>query len=521
MSRPETEPDLRLLLEDYGLRARQWLTRFASLPRSDQEPARRATNGAPARHLRLLIQEYSRHRDDWWRDFHEAAPSRAPALPSDDQPALRLLIEDYQPARGTPLALNEAPAEGLPNDRADSPPEEGEAAHHETEAAPEASETEAGLPGTAVPEDEPELVLEVHWDESLSLAGKRKPMALSLVVHAFLVASLLLQPTMLPLEQRPLDVEAPNFTLLSPPEDFLLELTQPEPNEGPVSVEFEGKDELPVPVMERPEEIVPAPPNPQPEPEEESAPAPAQAEQPEETDSEPPPEQRAPEPEPEPAPPLIAARSPFPGEFHPDRRLGRPSELPMPKRPSRSNQRPKLTLEEARTGSPGRAGPAQLGSLAFNARPGQIVQGAIGNLRSGRGSRQAVGDGYGTGGLGGYLPPSPGNAGSNLELLSDPMGVDFRPYLLQVLSTVRRNWFAVIPESARRGMNRGAVAIQLRIVPNGTIAKLVIANSSGIGSLDRAAVAGISASNPLPPLPTDFRGENISLQFVFRYNLKR
>lgn len=519
MSRPETEPDLRLLLDDYGSRARQWLTRFALLPRSDREPVTRSTNGAPARHLHLLIQDYSRHRDDWWRGFHEASPSPPPALPSADQPDLHLLIEDYQPARGTASPVIAAPVEGRPDGTAESPPEEVEAASHDTEAAPEASAMEDGAAETAVLEDEPNLDLEVHWDESLSLAGKRKPMALSLVVHALLVASLLLQPTMLPLEQRPLDLEVPNFTLLSPPEDFLLELTQPEPNEGPVSVEFEGKDELPVPVMERPEEIAPAPPNPQPEPEEESEPAPAQAEQPEETEPEPPPEQS--EPEPEPAPPLIAARSPFPGELHPDRRLGRPSELPMPKRPSRSNQRPKLTLEEARTGSPGRAGSAQLGSLAFNARPGQVVQGAIGNLRSGRGAKQAVGDGFGTGGLSGYLPPSPGNAGSNLELLSDPMGVDFRPYLLQVLSTVRRNWFAVIPESARRGMNRGAVAIQLRIVRNGTIAKLVIANSSGIGSLDRAAVAGISASNPLPPLPAEFRGENISLQFVFRYNLKR
>ena len=517
MSRPETEPDLRLLLDDYGARARQWLTRFASLPRSDREPSTRPTNGAPARHLHLLVQDFPRHRDDWWRDFHEAAPSPAPALPSADQPDLHLLIEDYQPTRGTVSALNEAPVEGRPDDPVESPPEKAEAVSHEAEAAPEASETASGAPETAVPEDEPDLDLEVCWDESLSLAGKRKPMALSLVVHAILVASLLLQPTMLSLDQRPLELEVPNFTLLSPPEDFLLELTQPEPNEGPVSVEFEGKDELPVPVMERPEEIAPAPPNPQPEPEAESEPAPAQAEQPEETKPEPPPEQSAPEP----APPLIAARTPYPGEFHPDRRLGRPSELPMPKRPSRPNQRPKLTLEEARTGSPGRAGPAQLGSLAFNARPGQIVQGAVGNLARGRGAKQAVGDGFGTGGLSGYLPPSPGNSGSNLELLSDPMGVDFRPYLLRVLSTVRRNWFAVIPESARRGMNRGAVAIQLRIVRNGTIAKLVIASSSGTSALDRAAVAGISASNPLPPLPADFRGENISLQFVFRYNLRR
>ena len=417
--------------------------------------------------------------------------------------------------RGTVSEIKAAPVEGRPDDPEESPPEEAEVASHEVEAAHEASETSAGTPEPAVPEDEPDLDLEVCWDESLSLAGKRKPLALSLVVHAFLVAFLLLQPTVMTLDQRPLDIEAPNFTLLSPPEDFLLELTQPEPNEGPVSVEFEGKDELPVPVMERPEEITPEPPNPQPEP------APAQAESPEETKPEPPPEPRAPDPDPELAPPLIAARSPFPGEFHPDRRLGRPSELPMPKRPSRPNQRPKLVLDEARTGSPGRAGTGQFGSLAFNARPGQIVQGAIGNLARGGRGKQAVGDGFGTGGLSGYLPPSPGNAGSNLELLSDPMGVDFRPYLLRMLSTVRRNWFAVIPESARLGMNRGAVAIQLRIVTNGTIAKLVIASSSGSSALDRAAVAGISASNPLPPLPDEFRGENISLQFVFRYNLKR
>ena len=521
MSQPETEPDLRLLLDDYGARARQWLTRFASQPRSEREPFTKLTNGAPSRHLHLLVQDYPRHRDDWWADFHEAGPSTASPPPITDQSDLNLLIEDYQPARGTVSEIKAAPVEGRPDDPADSPPEQAEAASHEAEAAHEASETAAGTPEPAAPEDEPALDLEVCWDESLSLAGKRKPLALSLVFHAFLVASLLLQPTMLSLEQRPMDIEAPNFTLLSPPEDFLLELTQPEPNEGPVSVEFEGKDELPVPVMERPEEIAPEPPNPQLEPEAEPESAPAQAESPEETKPEPPPERRAPDPDPEPAPPLIAARTPFPGEFHPDRRLGRPSELPMPKSPSRPNKRPKLVLEEARTGSPGRAGAAQLGSLAFNARPGQIVQGAIGNLARGGRGKQAVGDGFGTGGLSGYLPPSPGNSGSNLELLSDPMDVDFRPYLLRVLSAVRRNWFAVIPESARLGMNRGAVAIQLRIVTDGTISKLVIASSSGASALDRAAVAGISASNPLPPLPDEFRGENISLQFVFRYNLKR
>jgi TonB family protein len=107
--------------------------------------------------------------------------------------------------------------------------------------------------------------------------------------------------------------------------------------------------------------------------------------------------------------------------------------------------------------------------------------------------------------------------GSSLELLSDPMGADFRPYLLRVLSSVRRNWFAVIPESARLG-RRGKVVVQFAISKDGKVPKLIIASPSGADPLDRAAVAGISASNPFPPLPDDFKGNEVRLQLVFVYN---
>jgi TonB family protein len=116
------------------------------------------------------------------------------------------------------------------------------------------------------------------------------------------------------------------------------------------------------------------------------------------------------------------------------------------------------------------------------------------------------------------LPPSPGKTGSALELLSDPQGVDFRPYLIKILANVRRNWFAVMPESAKLG-RRGKVAIQFAIARNGSVPKLVIVLPSGTDALDRAAVAGISASNPFPPLPTEFRGDQVRLQFTFGYNM--
>ncbi len=500
MSHPEPDPEPRLLLEDYGSQARQWLARFASQPRPRPAGSAADSNGRPAPPIHLLLEDFTRRRDEWWTRYQQSPPKSKPAPQSADQADLSLLVEDYYDARR----------------RASKAARARERAAH-------APPPPASL--DPVPADEIPVDLLVHWDTNLTLSGNQRPMVLSLLAHVILVGILILQPNILPFRQRPLDLETPNFTMLTPPEDFLKELTQPEPNEGPVSIEFEGKDELPVPVMKPPEQPAPAPPalHAEPEPEPVPEPPPTVEVTPEEPTPEPPPERRDPEPNPEAPPPAIAARSPNPGEFNPDRRLGRPAELPMPKPPSRPAKRPRLQLEDPRTGSPGRVGPAQLGSLALNARPGQLVEGAIRNLSAsgGRGGRQAVGDGSGTGGLSGYLPPSPGNAGSNLELLSDPMGVDFRPYLLQVLASVRRNWYAVIPESARLGMNRGSVAIQLRVVRSGSVAKLVIANSSGTNSLDRAAVAGISASNPLPPLPSDYKGSDVSFQFVFRYNLKR
>ena len=53
-----------------------------------------------------------------------------------------------------------------------------------------------------------------------------------------------------------------------------------------------------------------------------------------------------------------------------------------------------------------------------------------------------VGDDTNDAGVGGIgsglnLPPSPGRQASSLELLSDANGVDFRPYLLQVLAAAR------------------------------------------------------------------------------------
>ena len=116
------------------------------------------------------------------------------------------------------------------------------------------------------------------------------------------------------------------------------------------------------------------------------------------------------------------------------------------------------------------------------------------------------------------MPPAPGKMGSSLQLKSDPQGVDFRPYLMKVLVAVRRNWFAIYPESAKLG-SRGRVTLEFSIDRSGGIPKLRISSPSGVQALDRAAVAAMSASTPLPSLPTEFHGDRIILQMVFAYNM--
>ena len=130
-----------------------------------------------------------------------------------------------------------------------------------------------------------------------------------------------------------------------------------------------------------------------------------------------------------------------------------------------------------------------------------------------------VGQPGGAGGL--VISPdgaSEATALRQMQLLSDPLGVDFKPYLLQVLARVRRNWLSIVPDSARMG-RRGLVLIQFSIDRSGGVPKLVIASPSGITAFDRAAVAGISASNPFPPLPAAYKGDQIRLQMAFSYNL--
>jgi TonB family protein len=111
---------------------------------------------------------------------------------------------------------------------------------------------------------------------------------------------------------------------------------------------------------------------------------------------------------------------------------------------------------------------------------------------------------------------------SDIDVLSDTMGVDFAPYLQRVLHDVRVNWYNLIPEVARAPLlKQGRVAIEFQIGKNGAVEGMHLVGPSGDISLDRAAWGGITGSNPFPPLPSEFHGQNIALRFHFYYNPDR
>ncbi len=141
-------------------------------------------------------------------------------------------------------------------------------------------------------------------------------------------------------------------------------------------------------------------------------------------------------------------------------------------------------------------------------------------------ARAAAANRSGYGGAAGDYGVAPGAAQgkirSDLDILSDTMGVDFAPYLSRVLYVVRMNWYNLIPEIARAPiMKRGKVSIEFVILKDGKVAGMRLVAPSGDGSLDNAAWGGITASNPFPQLPPEFRGQYLALRFHFYYNPDR
>ncbi len=346
------------------------------------------------------------------------------------------------------------------------------------------------------PPVEEELNLLTEWGDPNARTRTPKAAVASLFLHVALITTLMYLPA--GSNQPPAPEEPPHIVT---PLVLPTELTQKAPNKGKITKEFDAREEAPRKALNLP----PSPPPVAPKP-------------------------RTPRPAVIPAPPSPKPAASLPPMPEPPK-LEPPKETPKPEMPAvaqsgiqlppqiQTAEAPRMPLQNVPSSQPVTP-PAHsripIPSTNVNDVMNDVIRGGNGGGGITIGDQGALGSGYGS------INQSPGKGvpGAAMQLLSDPGGADFIPYIRQILQTIKRNWLAVQPESVRMG-SRGKVVVQFQIKTNGVVDKVVFEEHSGADALDRAAVAGISASNPLPPLPTEFKGDRVVLRLNFMYNMPR
>lgn len=104
--------------------------------------------------------------------------------------------------------------------------------------------------------------------------------------------------------------------------------------------------------------------------------------------------------------------------------------------------------------------------------------------------------------------------GQGADILSDTQGVNFRPYLKNVLSEIRNQWATQVPVGAQPG----STEIRLSIKPDGTIAAMHMDGSTNDDLLNRLAWDALTQVGQLPPLPAKFHGQAVEMRVHFNVN---
>ena len=94
-------------------------------------------------------------------------------------------------------------------------------------------------------------------------------------------------------------------------------------------------------------------------------------------------------------------------------------------------------------------------------------------------------------------------------------GERYGSYVESITRRISENWLQSMIAANVNTAPR--IYVSFDILRDGTIMNEQIEESSGIPTLDRSAMRAIFASNPLTPLPGDFRGRSVSVRFWFEY----
>ncbi len=127
---------------------------------------------------------------------------------------------------------------------------------------------------------------------------------------------------------------------------------------------------------------------------------------------------------------------------------------------------------------------------------------------TGSGSSRGSGGGRGTGGYAGN--PGGGGGRPGIDAIREP---DFGPYMRELQRRIKYNWHPPKGNESRK------VVLLFKIAKNGQLLSCRVYRSSGLPSADQAALNAVKMTAPFRPLPADYKGTNIDIQFTFDYNV--
>lgn len=142
----------------------------------------------------------------------------------------------------------------------------------------------------------------------------------------------------------------------------------------------------------------------------------------------------------------------------------------------------------------------------FSATGGSASGGSPASSGGQYASRGSYG-GYGSGGN-----PSPGNPNGapGIDAIRQP---NWGPYMKDLEQRIKRNWTPPKGDSSKR------VVITFTIGRDGRLLSAKVTKSSGVPLADRAAMSAIELTAPFRPLPPEFRGQSVPIEFTFDYNV--
>ncbi len=214
----------------------------------------------------------------------------------------------------------------------------------------------------------------------------------------------------------------------------------------------------------------------------------------------------APKPQaPKPAAPSVSAPKPNPASSF---------NIPIPKsnipKIAQPSSAPVTSAPSSSSASSGSTGGSSSSSPSPSFSPTTSKGGAGGTgTGSGGGGRFSNGTGTGKGNVGNPGPGNP-NGAPGIDAIKEP---DFGPYMKELQRRIKMNW------DPPKGNESKRVVLLFKIARDGRLLSVQVHRSSGLPAADNAAINAVKLTAPFRPLPPEFKGNSVDIQFTFDYNV--